>query len=83
MVAVPLAVPLMVTGVVDPNEQVISAVVTVGAQVSATAPVNPVPGVTVTVDGPAPPGAEIITEVPETVNPAAIVSVMVAEVDAA
>jgi hypothetical protein len=80
MVAVPLVVPLIVTGEVDPKEQVISTLAG-GAQVRLTIPVKPVPGTTVMVEVPEPPGALIVTAAPETVNPLAIVSVMAAEVD--
>jgi hypothetical protein len=79
-VAVPLVVPLIVTGVVDPKEQVISTLAG-GAQVRLTIPVKPVPGTTVMVEVPTPPGALIVTAVPETVNPVLMVSLMVAEVD--
>ena len=63
MVAVPLEVPLMVTGVVDPKEQVISTPAG-GAQVRLTIPVKPVPGTTVMVEVPVPPGALIVTAAP-------------------
>jgi hypothetical protein len=80
MVAVAVVAPLIVTGVVDPKEQVISTPAG-GTQVRLTMPVKPVPGTTVLVEVPEPPGALIVTAVPETVNPLTMVSVMVAEVD--
>ena len=73
IVAVPLVVVLFsVTGVVEPNEQVILVVAAGGAQARATAPLNPLVAVTVTVDVPACPGALTVAAVAATEKPGSI-----------